>query len=186
MRDYTHELSGVIGRKMGRIQNYSEEKEVVVTYGIELILNSLLKAVIYILIGTLLGKTLEVVTAVIVFAAVRKCAGGVHAKSDMGCFLITGAIVFISAFGTDFLIHFPILYGLLSLISELLYLIYAPCDEYYEKQRGSKVWMTAKIKALLLVNGLFGMGFVLGRYWGGIILLSVFLEGITLVRREKD
>ena len=48
------------------------------------------------------------------------------------------------------------------------------------------MWMTAKIKALLLVNGLFGMGFVLGRYWGGIILLSVFLEGITLVRREKD
>ena len=71
MRDYTHELSGVIGRKMGRIQNYSEEKEVVVTYGIELILNSLLKAVIYILIGTLLGKTLEVVTAIVVFAAVR-------------------------------------------------------------------------------------------------------------------
>lgn len=56
---------------MSRIQNYSEEKDVVVTYGIELILNSLLKAVIYILIGTLLGKTLEVVTAIVVFAAVR-------------------------------------------------------------------------------------------------------------------
>ena len=71
MKDYTHELSGVIGGKMSRIQNYSEEKDVVVTYGIELILNSLLKAVIYILIGTLLGKTLEVVTAIAVFAAVR-------------------------------------------------------------------------------------------------------------------
>ena len=185
MKDYTHELSGVIGRKMSRIQNYSEEKDVVVTYGIELILNSLLKAVIYILIGTLLGKTLEVVTAIVVFAAVRKCAGGIHAKSDMGCFLITGAIVFISAFGTGFLIHFPILYGLLPLISELLYLIYAPCDEYYEKQRGNKVWMTAKIKVLLLVNGLFGIGLILGRYWGGILILSVFLEGITLVRRAK-
>ncbi len=56
---------------MSRIQNYSEEKKAVVTYGIELILNSLLKAVIYILIGTLLGKTLEVVTAIAVFAAVR-------------------------------------------------------------------------------------------------------------------
>lgn len=112
MRDYTHELSGVIGGKMSRKQNYSKEKEVVVIYGIELILNSLLKAGIYILIGTLLGKTLEVVTAVIVFAAVRKCAGGVHAKSDMGCFLITGAIVFISAFGTDFLIHLQSLFPL--------------------------------------------------------------------------
>lgn len=184
MKDYTHELSGVIGGKMSRIQNYSKEKEVVVTYGIELILNSLLKAVIYILIGTLLGKMLEVVTAIVVFAAVRKCAGGVHAKSDMGCFLLTGAIVFTAAYGTGFLIYFPILYGLLPLLSELLYLIYAPCDEYYEKQRGSKVWMTAKIKALLLVNGLFGTGLILGRYWGGIILLSVFLEGITLVRRK--
>ena len=65
MKDYTHELSGLIGGKMSRIQNYSEEKEAVVTYGIELILNSLLKAVIYILIGTLLGKTLEVVTAIV-------------------------------------------------------------------------------------------------------------------------
>ena len=40
MKDYTHELSGVIGGKMSRTQNYSEEKEAVVTYGIELILNS--------------------------------------------------------------------------------------------------------------------------------------------------
>lgn len=185
MKDYTHELSSVIGRKMSRIENYSKEKEIVVTYGIELILNSLLKAVIYILIGTLLGKTLEVVTAIAVFAALRKCAGGAHARSDTGCFLITGAIVFTAAFGTGFLMHCPILYSVLPLISEVLYLCFAPCDEYYEKQKGSKAWRRAKIKALLLVNGLFGAGMILGRYWGGILILSVFLEGITLVRRAK-
>ena len=37
----------------------------------------------------------------------------------------------------------------------------------------------------MLVNELFGTGLILGRYWDGIILLSVFLEGITLVRREN-
>lgn len=90
MKNYTHLMSEYFVRIIGKKRNYSREEKIVITYGVELLFNTLLKSIVYILLGTLLHQALETVLSIFVFGFLRYFTGGVHAKTDIGCFLITG------------------------------------------------------------------------------------------------
>lgn len=79
---------------MDKENNYDETEKVVISYGMELLLNSVLKTVIHLLNGIVVGKGLEVTCAVVIFACIRKISGGRHATTNIGCFVMTGGIVF--------------------------------------------------------------------------------------------
>lgn len=63
------------------------DAKTVVTYGIELLLNSGLKIAAILLAALLAGKFTETGIALACFCSLRSFAGGVHMKSSLGCFL---------------------------------------------------------------------------------------------------
>lgn len=87
-------MSEYIVSYMDKKRNYSIEEITVISYGIELFLNSVIKIIVYMLIGILIGRMKEVLFSLLVWCSVRKQSGGRHAKNDSICFLISGFSIF--------------------------------------------------------------------------------------------
>lgn len=181
MKDYTKEVANGIIKKMNLRANYSENKMEVLIYGMELILNSLLKVVLYLCIGIILGKFLEVIVAIIIFAILRKNSGGVHFEEDIYCFLVTGGVIFASIFGAEILKHREEFNFILMLASIILYLRYAPCDEYYIKNNQDEKEKD-KFKSVILVCFFFVGTILMNDYWRSLVTIVAFLEGLTLIK----
>lgn len=162
MINYTHLISEYFVGVIGRNRNYSREEKIVITYGVELIFNTLLKSIVYILLGMLLHQTLETVLSIFVFGFLRYFTGGVHAKTDMGCFLITGGIVFGAVF-VPYVWIVPLWeYWGIAIAAGFAYICFS----------GWKKGITA---IALLVAGAF-----MDDYWRMFVLMIVAMQGITI------
>lgn len=162
MINYTHVMSeyfvGIVGRK----KNYSREEKIVITYGVELLFNTLLKSIIYILLGILLHQTLETVISILIFGILRYYTGGVHAKTDIGCFLLTGGIVFAAVF-VPYIWNIPMwTYWTVAIIMCCIY-------KYF---LGMKKAVVADV--FLIV------GAIMNDYWRTCVLLIIVMQGITI------
>ena len=78
MKNYTKLLSEQMVTVMDKYNNYEETEKIVISYGMELFLNSVLKTSIYLLIGMVAGKGVEVILAMTIFGGVRKISGGIQ------------------------------------------------------------------------------------------------------------
>lgn len=101
MKNYTKALAEQIVAVMDRYNNYEELEKIVICYGMELFLNSILKISIYFVIGFSIGKGVETILSIIIFGSLRKVSGGRHAKTDVGCFIMTGSIIFLAVMSPD-------------------------------------------------------------------------------------
>ncbi|MDF2886914.1 MAG: Accessory regulator [Lacrimispora sp.] len=88
---------------LNKINPRDEDDNITIQYGVELILDNLLKLLFIQLLGILLGKGIETFLVLFVFCILRLHAGGVHAKTNAGCFLgmlviwllsLSGAVTF--------------------------------------------------------------------------------------------
>ena len=93
MKNYTKALAEQIVAVMDRYNNYEELEKIVICYGMELFLNSILKISIYFVIGFSIGKGVETILSIIIFGSLRKVSGGRPAKTDVGCCIVTGSII---------------------------------------------------------------------------------------------
>ena len=88
---------------LNKINPRDEDDNITIQYGVELILDNLLKLLFIQLLGILLGKGIETFIVLFVFCTLRLQAGGIHAKTNAGCFMgmliiwllsLSGAVVF--------------------------------------------------------------------------------------------
>lgn len=86
----------------------SETQAIAVTYGIELIFNSLFKVIGLILLGLVFGRAWDVILSIGCFSLLRSCAGGVHMKSSLGCFLSMVLVCVLSCVGADYIGYLPV------------------------------------------------------------------------------
>lgn len=86
----------------------SETQAIAVTYGIELIFNSLFKVIGLILLGLVFGRAWDVILSIGCFSLLRSCAGGVHMKSSLGCFLSMALVCVLSCVGADYIGYLPV------------------------------------------------------------------------------
>lgn len=171
--------------KIMDIQNlYSKEKKVIMVYGMELILDSTIKLIVYLIIGATIGKFKEVLFAVSVFGIIRKFAGGIHAKTGRGCFILTGMVITVSVISPTFVSEDKVILNVLIWIINILYFIFAPCDEYFELE-GRKKYYTTKWEVMLLINLLLISFRSMDSYWRTIGMSAMLVEGMTLIRRRK-
>lgn len=180
MKNYTHVLAVQSMRIMEKNKIYSDKERIVITYGIELLLNSLLKACIYIWIGFLFHRSWEVLISIVIFGLIRKFSGGVHAKTDSSCFVLTGCIIMLAALA-------PLVWSIsvkgcliVSVILNVVYFIKAPHDTYYECLERYQEKTRAKWITLIIINIFFLVGIILGDYWRTIIFVAIIGQGITL------
>lgn len=83
------------------------EQGEVVTYGIELFLNTVLKVIALLFIGLITGLFGEVVISLGCFALLRTKAGGIHMKTSLGCFLSMFGICAAAILGSRFITSLP-------------------------------------------------------------------------------
>lgn len=186
MINYTEKIAQKTISFMERDHSYTEEEKVVYQYGMELFLNSFLKMLLYIFIGFIVKKELEVMVTLFVFGIVRKCSGGKHAKSDAGCFLMTGMIVAFAVMSPYIIGINQIEYKVVVLLINMIYLLFAPRDEYYNDTTVYKEKMSAKIQSIIVVNIFLGIGFLAESYWRVILITILVEQGITLLGGKKD
>ena len=77
-----------LAKRLGEPLHYSEEQIAVLAYGLFGIIQTLLSIVIVIILGTLLGATLEALIVSFSIAILRKSSGGAHATSAERCLIL--------------------------------------------------------------------------------------------------
>ena len=121
------------------------------TYGMELLISSILETVILLILGILLNKFIETLIFIFAFSAIRFFTGGYHAKTYSGCAIVT---VFVYLFTlscyeilwkylSDYLIC---IYTLVLLISLLLIVKFAPIENV-----GKSIENKQKIKRISVI-----------------------------------
>ena len=111
---------------MGRSEMSQEQAEAV-TYGIELIFNSVFKVVVLVLIGLIFHRADEVIIGLGCFSLLRSFAGGVHKETNMGCFLSMLLICVVSSLGAQFITYLPIWLMIIIAIAVLVLIkLFAP------------------------------------------------------------
>lgn len=163
---------------------YSQEKKAILVYGMELILDSAIKLIVYLIIGAAFGKFKEVLFAVSIFGIIRKFAGGIHAKTGMGCFFLTGMVITVSIISPRLLSENRVILCVFIWIINVLYFVFAPCDEYFELE-GRKKYYTAKGEVMILINIFLIIFRSMDFYWRTIGMAAMLVEGMTLIRRRK-
>ena len=77
-----------ISNKIGEKANKSNEEIQVMNYGLFIWIHTILAYIATILVGIIIGKTIEVLLISIVASSLKKFSGGVHATSPNRCLII--------------------------------------------------------------------------------------------------
>lgn len=177
-------LSKVLCGCLNKINPKSEEENAVIQYGFELVLDNIIKLFFIGLAGALLGKGWETFVILLSFCALRLQAGGVHARTNVGCalgmILIWGFSLIGSIFikiKAPFVIALYVIYGLV--IAAL-----APRSkniEYFTRSSKRK----KKLKSLIAVTLLMSAAFF-NAGLRELIICPVTLEVLTLLPKNKN
>lgn len=177
-------MSEYIVSYMDKKRNYSIEEITVISYGIELFLNSVIKIIVYMLIGILIGRMKEVLFSFLIWCSVRKQSGGRHAQNDSICFLISGFSIFFPVIISSYIKIIKLQIIINILVINVMYLIYAPYDEYYMGKRREA--FKAKCKTILLINIIFILGIYLKRNYLYITIVILYEQGILILHKIKN
>ena len=136
--------------------------------------------------GGIIGNGKEVIAALFVFGILRKLSGGRHAKTSLGCFMITGIILALGI-GVPYIVCFSNSeYIFVAIVTWIIYLCFAPCDEYYQAMERKSERKRQKTKSLILSGGILTAGYFMDCYWRMLTLCITFLQGITTVELKKN
>ena len=161
----------------------SEEERQVVQYGVEVILDTAVKAAVILLAGALTGKLLAFAAVTAVFCSLRYWAGGIHCKTSFRCQIAMLGICFISVYGA-FLME-AAGKALLWFLTAACYLGmilleqkktkkggFLPDYERKKKKIGAILWLTGE---LILI------GFIGKLWWKWVLIIPIFIETITIL-----
>ena len=162
----------------------SEDVEII-QYGMELILENIVKMTGIILIALLIGYVKEVMVASIVFMSLRSMAGGVHCKTSLGCFGAMVLVIGISVYLRCITIPGWV-YILGTVCVEIIVYLYAPSDTSNNPITDETLRKRKRIGAVVLV-GLFFCIFLVSNNIEikNIVFVSMGLEGITIIPLDK-
>lgn len=166
-------------------------QEIAIRYGIELFLNSLLKILLILLIGTIFGKGIETIIVISCFSILRGEAGGIHMKSSLGCFLSMSAIVIVSVLGAEVIPYFSKYVSILVIgISLIVISLYAPFTTKNNPITDKKIIKQKKWKAMIVVFILGVLIFITkDNHLRALVLIPVIIEIITILpvwRRKEE
>ena len=168
---------------MNEISPKSKEESDVIQYGIELLLDNVVKFVFIQIIGIMIGKGLETLLILSAFCGLRLQAGGIHARTGTGCGLSMLLIWAISLTGHTYL---PIRLSLLPyiyIISLIVIWVFAPRTiniEYFTPKDilKKKLYSVAVLTLIMTVA-------YLNPSLRELLIYPVVLEVLTLFPKNK-
>ncbi|WP_333652764.1 accessory gene regulator B family protein [Lacrimispora sp.] len=168
---------------LNKISPKSPEENEAIQYGMELLLDNVIKIIAILFIGIVLGKGFETAVVLFAFCGLRLQAGGIHAKTGWGCGFSIFLIWAISILGDVF---FDIKAWFLPYIYVVSIFIIAYCVprtmniEYFSSQdKFRKKVYSAVFLTLLMTVAFFNQAL------RGLIIYPVILEVLTLLPKNK-
>lgn len=135
---------------LGR-SDMSESQATIVTYGIELIFDTLFKFIGLIILGVIFGRTWEVILSIGCFALLRSAAGGLHMSSSLGCFLSMVSVSFLSCAGAELIGSLPVaILVILSVGIVVLNKIFAPFFTQNNPIQDEQIIKNKNIRAVII------------------------------------
>jgi accessory gene regulator B len=168
---------------LNKISPRSQEENKVIQYGMELLLDNIIKVIVILSIGTILGRGLETVLVLSAFCGLRLQAGGIHAKTGMGCgfsLLLVWAISILGDFFYD--IRTPYLLYIYA-VSAFVILCCAPRTiniEHFSSQDKLK----KKLYSIVVLTFIMTIAF-LNPPFRELLVYPVILEVLTLLPKNK-
>ena len=84
--------------------NSTDEEKEVLLFGITRIVEDIPKTIGIIAIGLILGILKEMIVVTIIIAAYKSFVGGVHAKTNLGCFIYSALFYLITIYSAKYLV----------------------------------------------------------------------------------
>lgn len=173
----------IINNWMNEISPKSKEENDVIQYGIELMLDNIVKFVFIQIIGIIIGQGMETLLILLAFCGLRLQAGGIHARTGTGCGLSMLLIWALSLAGYCYLpielSFLPYIY----IISSIIILFLAPRTiniEYFTpKDILKKKLYSIAVLTLIMTVAYLNPSLV------ELLIYPVVLEILTLFPKNK-
>lgn len=156
-----NKLSKAIANKLTKSGTINSEDYDIYVYGLFMLISQIIFSILILILGAIFNCILESILFYISFFAIRRYAGGYHAKTETKCEILSALSLLICISSIHFLElnHYSIQIFLISIVSSLCIFILAPLDtsekplshseyKYFRK----KVLMVAAF--ILIINAL--------------------------------
>lgn len=135
-----------------------EEKEILL-FGITRIVEDIPKTIGIMIIGLMLNIIKEIAIATIVIILYKTFVGGVHAKTNLGCFVYSTmfylAIVYTAKYFSFTNEYKILMYSLIYVFAIYCIFVYVPADVIEIPKVNLKLRKTLKIKSLIMLNVIY-------------------------------
>ena len=137
-------------------EDKTEEEKEILLFGITRIIEDIPKAVGIIIIGLLLGILKEMAIVTLVIMIYKTLTGGVHAKTNLGCFIYSVLFYLVIIYSAKYLAitttYKYYIYALIYIFSVYTILVYVPADVPEIPKVNIKLRNTLKIKSFIALN----------------------------------
>jgi len=137
-------------------ENQTEEEKEILLFGITRIVEDIPKTIGIIIIGLILGiiKEMAIVTGVLI--VYKSFTGGVHAKTNWGCFIYSALFYLVIIYSSQYLVFSGInkygMYIVMYIFALYTIWVYVPADVPEIPKVNLKIRRTLKIKSLISLN----------------------------------
>ena len=153
-------------------------------YGLEQIFTSILNMLTLFVIGSIMGMIWQGIIFVLSFMLLRKYAGGYHASTPLGCYLLTTLIITVALSVMKYLEISILIYLVLLMVSSVIVYMLTPVEAVNkELDKIEKIIYRKKTILTWIVEVSLAIGvFILKHYEISIcIFMAIIMVGISLV-----
>ena len=153
-------------------------------YGLEQLFTSILNMLTLFVIGSIMGMIWQGIIFVLSFMLLRKYAGGYHASTPLGCYLLTTLIITVALSVMKYLEISILIYLVLLMVSSVIVYMLTPVEAVNkELDKIEKIIYRKKTILTWIVEVSLAIGvFILKHYEISIcIFLAIIMVGISLV-----
>lgn len=148
-------------------------------------LNSAIKTILYIIGAIIIGRVKETLFALVIWCIIRKQSGGRHAKKDFVCFVISGSAIFFPVMVSSALKLTLKMIVISVIVINLIYMLYAPYDEYFYAEERKNEKKIAKYKSIVCSNFALIIGYLFETKYLNIAIIILLEQGGLIIHREK-
>lgn len=166
----------------------TEEEREILLFGITRIVEDIPKALGIIIIGLLLGILKEMAIVTLIIILYKTFTGGVHAKTNLGCFAYSLIFYIVIIYSAKYLVFSNIakygVYAIIYIFSIYTILVYVPADVPEIPKVNMKLRKQLKIKALLMLNLIYMVSLIIIKdvLVQNLVIYSVLYIGIMTTR----
>lgn len=113
----------------GSMDGIDSDREETLKYGLDILIYNALLLAFFFILAALLGVIKPIAVSLAVYGALRIAAGGAHAKTRTGCFVISNLIFFGAVFMAKYLVISSLIHAIIIFFINILAIVaYAPGD----------------------------------------------------------